>query len=76
MIRTKVASMVEATFARLLALAREERAQVGFEYMLTIGAWAVAFAAAFLLLFEGVVPAILETVCGAVDPLGDGNCIG
>jgi len=47
----------------------------GVEYLLATGAIAHYFAAGLIAAFELVVPQILDTICGAVDPLGDGNCL-
>lgn len=68
--------MLGATFARFLALRREERAQVGIEWLLATGAMTVVFAALLIGLYEAFVPWALRSICSIVDPLGDGtNCI-
>ena len=64
-----------ATPASLSANWQSDSGQAGIEYLLALGAVAVGVAAAVLIGIQLLVPAVLKSLCDAVDPLGDGNCL-
>ena len=56
-------------------LHRDESGQDLFEYVLLTAGVAVTIASILIVGFGVIVPQVLGTLCPAVDPLGDGNCL-
>jgi hypothetical protein len=63
---------------RLTRLSRDESGQGTLEYILVLGAFTVALAAALLVGAQFIVPGVLRAVCTTVDPVlyaQTGSCL-